>query len=198
MELLALLSAFAPVLRMLDLRYASLWFSGKVLRNASLSAYGWLRGGLKAPGLILTVPVSVYANTLSWGVGEAPPPRKLKGVGVAVPKKPLLVESNGMGVAEEALKVGTGVGVTLGVTLRLSFENRLPKKEFPKKKIWKNLYFFIFWFFNWIFLFFRLTFHRYHHNDWGNCKFDVRHHFSWNCKWERLHTALLYSERICA
>ena len=56
---------------------------------------------------------------------------------MAVPKKPLLVESNGMGVAEEALKAGTGVGVTLGVTLRLSFENRLPKKEFPKKKIKK-------------------------------------------------------------
>ena len=52
---------------------------------------------------------------------------------MAVPKKPLLVESNGMGVAEEALKAGTEVGVTLGVTLRLSFENRLPKKEFPKK-----------------------------------------------------------------
>ena len=63
---------------------------------------------------------------------------------MAVPKKPLLVESNGMGVAEEALKVGTGVGVTLGVTLRLSFENRLPKKEFPKKEIKKNRYFVFF------------------------------------------------------
>ena len=70
---------------------------------------------------------------------------------MAVPKKPLLVESNGMGVAEEALKAGTGVGVTLGVTLRLSFENRLPKKEFPEKnlkKINRHFIFFFFSFFN--------------------------------------------------
>ena len=67
---------------------------------------------------------------------------------MAVPKKPLLVESNGMGVAEEALKAGTGVGVTLGVTLRLSFENRLPKKEFPKKKIEKKTDISFFSFFN--------------------------------------------------
>ena len=71
---------------------------------------------------------------------------------MAVPKKPLLVESNGIGVAEEALKVGTGVGVTLGVTLRLSFENRLPKKEFPTKKRHD-------FFSNWMFL--DLTFQTY-------------------------------------